>query len=287
MRLQSRPTVRRHCIVFSTAATLAFAAAASGQSPVINSVDDDTLEPGGFVVVRGSSFGSQEGGLLFGGSRALVSSWNDSEVRAWVPADVSVGAIDLRVVDADGDRSAPLAVEMSPRTPDGRVLWRTVIDGSEPSLHAPATAADGTVYVDDPRGRLYAVSPDGDIRWVYRGGPRGQGGGNEGPIAVGEDGRIYWAYNPLGPALEVHAVRPDGSTFPIGFRQSPLVDNEGDVTGSLIVFQDLTELFNDRQCFLRIRRTDDVVATVRFETECEPKRKSFSRVEPGGLGVEA
>lgn len=45
-----------------------------------------------------------------------------------------------------------------------------------------------------------------------------------------------------GDRTEGLAHRPDGTTFPVGFRQAPLKDAEGHVTGAVITFQDLTEV---------------------------------------------
>ncbi len=44
------------------------------------------------------------------------------------------------------------------------------------------------------------------------------------------------------PRAEGNARRPDGTTFPIGFSKTQLVNANGDVTGELFLFQDLTEL---------------------------------------------
>ena len=41
---------------------------------------------------------------------------------------------------------------------------------------------------------------------------------------------------------EAEARRPDGTSFPAGFRTSPLADADGNVTGSVMTFQDLTEV---------------------------------------------
>jgi two-component system sensor histidine kinase PilS (NtrC family) len=41
---------------------------------------------------------------------------------------------------------------------------------------------------------------------------------------------------------EGEASRPDGTTFPVGFTKNALVDAHGTVAGTLIMFQDLTEL---------------------------------------------
>ena len=41
---------------------------------------------------------------------------------------------------------------------------------------------------------------------------------------------------------ETDAARPDGSTFPVGYTATPLLGAEGERGGTLIVFQDLTEI---------------------------------------------
>jgi two-component system sensor histidine kinase PilS (NtrC family) len=48
--------------------------------------------------------------------------------------------------------------------------------------------------------------------------------------------------------------RPDGSTFPIGFSKTPLVSSDGQRTGDLFLFQDLTELMELRQTAERAER---------------------------------
>jgi two-component system sensor histidine kinase PilS (NtrC family) len=48
--------------------------------------------------------------------------------------------------------------------------------------------------------------------------------------------------------------RPDHSTFPVGFSKTPLVNAEGDRTGELFLFQDLTELTELRRTAERAER---------------------------------
>lgn len=48
--------------------------------------------------------------------------------------------------------------------------------------------------------------------------------------------------------------RPDGSTFPIGFSKTPLVNARGERTGDLFLFQDLTELMELRLTAERAER---------------------------------
>ena len=50
----------------------------------------------------------------------------------------------------------------------------------------PAIASDGTVYSVDAFFHLYAIAPDGGLKWLVR------GAGNKG-VAVGQDGSIYVA----------------------------------------------------------------------------------------------
>lgn len=53
---------------------------------------------------------------------------------------------------------------------------------------------------------------------------------------------------------EGEATRVDGTTFPVGFSCSPLRDAEGEVRGSLVLFQDLTELSQLREKAERAER---------------------------------
>jgi two-component system sensor histidine kinase PilS (NtrC family) len=53
---------------------------------------------------------------------------------------------------------------------------------------------------------------------------------------------------------EGSAQRPDGGTFPVGFSKTPLVNAEGERTGELFLFQDLTELTELRRTAERAER---------------------------------
>jgi two-component system sensor histidine kinase PilS (NtrC family) len=53
---------------------------------------------------------------------------------------------------------------------------------------------------------------------------------------------------------EGSAQRPDGSTFPVGFSKTPLVNADGQRTGELFLFQDLTELTELRRTAERAER---------------------------------
>ena len=53
------------------------------------------------------------------------------------------------------------------------LLWK--FDAGNPILSGPVIAADGTIYFGTENSRLYAVTPDGKLRWMYQilggGGP--------------------------------------------------------------------------------------------------------------------
>lgn len=89
------------------------------------------------------------------------------------------------------------------------VAWRFRMD-SPYALHRQAVAPNGTVYVQDVHGFLYALTYDGALRWTYNAGSYPSGGGGEGPVALHPDGTILVVGNPLGPEVKIHAVNPDG-----------------------------------------------------------------------------
>ena len=88
-----------------------------------------------------------------------------------------------------------LALAVVPPAPQ-RVKWRLKLAGDY-SLHSPGVGADGTVYVSVSNGKLYAVAPDGSLRWTFFAGSGG--GAVDGPVSVGPDGTIYVAGAVLNP----------------------------------------------------------------------------------------
>lgn len=87
-------------------------------------------------------------------------------------------------------------------TTAGAVAWRFEVLANYIS-HRADVASDGTVYFNDSSGFLYALAPDGALKWIYNGG----GGGSQGPTSVGRDGTIY--FGTASPSA-LHAVNPGG-----------------------------------------------------------------------------
>ena len=103
---------------------------------------------------------------------------------------------------------AALTVPLEPQ----RVKWRFKL-AADYSLHTPGVATDGTVYVNVETGKLYAIAPNGTLRWIFQ---AGVGGGVDGPVSVGPDGTIYAAGtvadpNGNGATGAIFAIAPQGT----------------------------------------------------------------------------
>lgn len=85
---------------------------------------------------------------------------------------------------------------------DGKRRWEFAV-GGQPST--AALAADGTIYITSRNNNLYALTPQGKLRWSYE---MRQGRFSAGPAApaVGADGTIY--AGDFGNYL--HALTPEG-----------------------------------------------------------------------------
>ena len=185
-----------------------------------------TLPRSGFLEVFGSNFGGA-GTVLIGGISAPVADWSSTRVVAYVPELAPLGSLPVQVVNgAGGSNTTSLSVTTRPVAAD-HVNWRFRMNGPY-SFVRPAIGADGTVYAIDVFDHLYALAPDGGLKWLV------QGAGDKG-VAVGPDGAIYVAsenyisaYNPDGSAkwrfvqnpraficLGV-SVGPDGNIYSVG-----------------------------------------------------------------------
>jgi hypothetical protein len=113
-------------------------------------------------------------------------------------------------------------LEVTLRQSDGRVQWRFQVDDYY-FVQFITVASDGTIYTSDS-ARLYALSPDGGLKWVH------QGAGFGGPISLDPDGTIYTA------GVLVKAINPDGTlkwelppTLGYGLLAGPSVAPDGNI----------------------------------------------------------
>ncbi|MBI4812845.1 MAG: PQQ-binding-like beta-propeller repeat protein, partial [Methanobacterium sp.] len=81
-------------------------------------------------------------------------------------------------------------------------LWNYTTGGSIESQVSPVIGSDGTIYIGSTDGKLYALNPDGSVKWTYTTGDKACG------IAIGSDGTIYVSG---GYDNSLHALNPDGT----------------------------------------------------------------------------
>jgi len=182
----------------------------SAAVPLITDVSPRATTPSGRLIIEGSGFGvtPAESQVVIGGLRAIVTRRNDREIHAYVPEGVRPGPNAVRVVGPDGASNA-LALQISPRTPDGRVLWRFQTD-ERTTVQFIARAPDGTIYTADGSA-TYALAPDGALKWASLAASGDSFGAR--PISPGADGTIYTGvdYVNVDEYVAVVALNPDGT----------------------------------------------------------------------------
>ena len=82
---------------------------------------------------------------------------------------------------------------------NGSIKWQFEVDGDYMSFR-PTIGPDGTIYFQDVDGHLYALRPDGSVKWIF------QGVYPSGPVAVGADNTAYIAGDNT-----IQAISPTGS----------------------------------------------------------------------------
>jgi hypothetical protein len=210
-------------ICAATLISYSYVAGAASRSPLQTGPRIDGLSPSsiarsGLLRIGGAGFGETQGASLLtvGGLTPHVISWTDTQITAYVPEGAPTGEVSVEVTTGAGVASSALVVTV--RQPSGRIRWSFDV-ASDLVRHRAAVAGDGTVYLNDVAGRLYALSADGGLRWIFQAGARG----GVGPVSVGADGTVYVAGSvPKDPAQvcadanvtqvdAVFAVNPDGT----------------------------------------------------------------------------
>ena len=221
--------------------------AAWGQ-PTIDTTNSPVLARSGRLAISGSGFGTERGEVLVAGVPALVSTWKDQRIVAYVPESAPFGPT-LVVVEAATQQSNAVALEVTPRRADGRVDWVFEID-SEYIYYRPALAPDGTLYVhgytyeQGGEGKVYALSPEGGLLWITEvnwAADVPPSAGPDGAVYVGSigtltrispSGEIDWTYQ--GSQIQSGAAfGPDGTVY-VGFELDPEVVALDPLTGEEI-----------------------------------------------------
>ena len=192
----------------------------------ISNLSATTLSRSGYLEIFGSNFGGS-GQVLIGGITAPVADWTDSRIVAYVPEIAPLSAVSVQIINASGIASNVKNLNVVARQSNGRVNWRFRMNGPYSSVR-PVIASDGTVYSIDVFGHLYALQPNGALKWLVR------GAGDKG-VAVDPTGNVYVAsesfikaFNPNGtnkwtftqnPRAMINlgvGVGPDGNIYSVG-----------------------------------------------------------------------
>jgi hypothetical protein len=163
----------------------------------ISSLSTTTLARSGYLEIFGSNFGGS-GKVLIAGLSAPVADWTSDHIVAYVPEATPLSSVSVLVVNASGLSSNTVNLNVVARQSSGRVNWRFRMNGPWAEVR-PVIAADGTVYAIDVFHHLYALKPDGGLKWLVR------GAGNKG-VAIGADGAVYVASESF-----IRAFNPDGT----------------------------------------------------------------------------
>ncbi|MGI8819826.1 MAG: dockerin type I domain-containing protein [Chthoniobacterales bacterium] len=183
--------------LFSALPLFASASAPTVGPGVITGLSDPAAPRSGYLEILGSNFGT-DGVVAIDGLAAPVADWQDSKIVAYVPETARVGPDTVQVTNTSGQPSNVVNLGVTLRQANGRVNWRFRQNGPYSQVR-PVIGPDGTIYTVDVFFHLYALTPDGALKWVVR------GAGNKG-VAVGADGGIY-----VGSEDSVKAFTPDGS----------------------------------------------------------------------------
>jgi outer membrane protein assembly factor BamB len=196
-------------------------------APTISGLSKSVATPSDRLVISGSGFGvaGSSGRVMIAGLVAPIANWADASITAYVPETVPIGQAKVQVVTAQGS-SNTFPLQVVARQSTGRIAWRFEMDGMY-AITRPATAGDGTVYVVDVAGHLYALTRAGGLKWIFNGaGPKGLSIGSDGTIYTGDEtaitavnanGTLKWRFAEPGGAFILLGpnVGPDGNIYAV------------------------------------------------------------------------
>ena len=191
----------------------------------ITSLSAISVDRSGYLEINGTNFGTT-GTTLIGGLAAPIADWQNTKIVAYVPEAAALGASSVQVVNDSGVPSSSVALTVTTRTANGKVKWRFRQNGPYSQVR-PVIGPDGTIYSVDVYAHLYALTPDGGLKWIVRGAPaKGVAVGADGTIytaseaavkAYNSDGTEKWTYpmNPYAFNVPGISVGPDGNIYSV------------------------------------------------------------------------
>ncbi|MHC5109615.1 MAG: outer membrane protein assembly factor BamB family protein [Planctomycetota bacterium] len=197
--------------------------------PTITELNRSEFPRSGRVAFIGTGFGSS-GQAIMGGLEAWTTTWTDTRVVAYIPEQTALGNVSVHLV-VGGQNSNTMAITVTERQPDGRIRWNFEVDNDD-QWWRPALAPDGTIYIhanNETDGLVYALSPDGGLKWV-----RHINWYPYAPPYAGPDGAVY-----AGSVSTMYRISPEGNidwTYSgLDVQGSPVVGPDGLVYGAMEV----------------------------------------------------
>ena len=167
----------------------------------IDSLSPQTITRSGRLKIYGKNFGSDttDSYVLIDGKKAIISRWSNNKIVVYVPEQTGLGSVSVKVITKNGI-SNEINLNVTLRQPQGRVKW--VFEADVANLwFRPALANDGTIYIHGSEGYVYALNPDGELKWIQKVNSYAYV-----PPAAGPGGELY-----VGSIKQVTAINPDGS----------------------------------------------------------------------------
>jgi PKD repeat protein len=165
-------------------------------------------------------------GVIYIGSGSVYAINPDGTLK-WKSDVASTGDPFSMTIGPDGTIYVPESAGLAALNFDGSLKWRIStgwISGS------PAIGPDSTIYLPiDMLDRILAISPTGDIKWMYDEWGVYVMSWSSPPLAIGPDGTIYSS----GHSNRLYAISPDGELeWRIdlhGWAGTPVVDANGTI----------------------------------------------------------
>jgi outer membrane protein assembly factor BamB len=175
-----------------------------------------------------------------GSTVAIRFAWGDGDTSGWTAFVASGESVAMShawhdtgayLVTAQAKDTSELlspwssAHSITIGLPDTLCKWRLQLAGGAGLRSSPAIAPDGTIFVGSSDSSLYAVNPDGTVKWRYLTGGNVQSSpaiAADGTIHVGsDDGRVY--------AIGLDGTLKWSSPVPNQYKTSPAVALDGTV----------------------------------------------------------
>ena len=101
-------------------------------------------------------------------------------------------------IGSDGTIYAGLGTNLYAFATDGSTRWSYAAEGN---VKSPLIASDGTIYFGTSAGRLYAINPNGSLKWFYQTGSWIQASptiDQDGTVYIGSSDEYFYAINSNG-----------------------------------------------------------------------------------------